>query len=194
MAGLIRVRSIGAARRRAGFAFSPDWTPIAGGQIDEAQFLAILKDQDLVVERSSGEEDWHPFQAVDVVIEALQDHVDYDLAHARPHDLAGSVDNQKFHDAQGAEGRTETGAPVSGAPDAKDGAGDVTAPSADPLGGAEPAAGDAQESREGTDEGTARDDAPAAGENQPEESLTPPVAAQHHDKPTGDKPKKGIMG
>ncbi len=199
MAGVIRIRSVGKSRRRAGLAFSREWSPLDGAQVNEAQLLAILEDKELELEFAASEQpgvdpEFVPYPHREEAIAVLREHIAYDIAHGRPHDmLAGREssgtdadqlggishdDFTKFQSALGAEDRMETGAPGSGASEAKDGTGtdDNAAPSADPQGGEPASAAGAQESREGTEDGATAQEAPPSEEKQPQDSLQPAVA------------------
>jgi hypothetical protein len=76
----------------AGITFGPRFRFIAAGEIDEAEALAIMKEPTLVVEVAiNGDpfEGWMPFPDRNAAIDALQEHVDYDIEHGRPHELLG---------------------------------------------------------------------------------------------------------
>lgn len=194
MAGLIRVRSIGDRRRRAGLAFSREWSSPDGTLINEAQFLAILEDDQLIIEFAADAEapEWKSYPGREEAIAVLRDHITYDIAHGRPHDkmIGREADSTEFQSAEGGEGRTAEDASSAGALEPKDGTGtdDFAAPSADPQGGEDAAAVSSQESREGTDDDAAAQDAASAGEKEPEESLQPPVAASEQEQAGDEAP------
>lgn len=199
MAGLIRVRALADRRRRAGLAFGPEWTELDGSQINEAQFLTILQDELLDLQlRRDADAEWESYPHRAQAIEVLSDHVAYDLEHGRAHDMlvAPAEEQTPFQSLEGAEDRTDDGAPASVASEAKAGAAEDQAPAADPVEGASPAAGEAQEAREGTDDAAAGQDGASDGEQQPAESSQPPVAVpdtsaqaepetEHTPKPAG---------
>lgn len=196
MAGLIRVRSPGGPRRRAGLSFGPEWQQLDGSEVNEAQFLAILEDAQLQLQKADDGEnpEWTNFPDGwrEAAIEALREHVAYDIEHGEPHRMM--VPAEEFQSAQGAEGRSDEGAPDFVAPEAKDEEAKASAiSSADPEGTASAAAAEAEESREGADDAAAGQGDASDEENQLEESSRPPVAAENtdaEDKPEG-APRRG---
>lgn len=72
----------------AGLTIGSTFLVIGDGEIDEAQLLALLRNQDLFVQAALAEPapGWVRFPYLEAAIEALQEHVDYDLANGRPHD------------------------------------------------------------------------------------------------------------
>ncbi|WP_034157919.1 hypothetical protein [Sphingomonas sp. ERG5] len=93
--GVLRVATFdGETVEVAGYRFGAEWFGFRDSDLDEGQLLAILKEQSLNVEAAlltgpSRFPDYVPFPGRAGAITALQAHVDYDLAHGRPHDRVG---------------------------------------------------------------------------------------------------------
>lgn len=89
----VAVKDGGAPREVAGFRFLTSFYPFAAGDLDEAQLLEMLKDDGLTVEvmqfADDEAKDWGDVPGREAVIAALQEHVDYDIAHGLPHDRVG---------------------------------------------------------------------------------------------------------
>lgn len=98
----------------AGITFGPQFRFIRVGEIDEAEALAILKEPTLIVEVAiNGDpfEGWMALPERAAAIDALQEHVDYDIEHGRAHDLLG-VSSAPEEDPQPTPTPTPTPAPT----------------------------------------------------------------------------------
>lgn len=188
MLGLLRIASARAPFRRAGLGWSAKGK--AGAievdvrDLDGERLLRLLQDPVLTI--SIGQEDGS-FTPCPVMP------ADFDADHAQMLiDALPSRGEQEFHEAQGAEGRSDAAAANFVAPEAKDD--EVKdASSADPLGTAPAAAAGVEESRESTDAGPVAAATPADGEKQPEQSSQAPVAAPNSTD-TGRTTGRGSRG
>lgn len=95
---ILRVGVLGSATIEVpGHVFSPgSVTEFRSGDLDEGQLLAMLKEPNLDIAGALSEgSGWIPFPGRENAIEALQGHIDYDLANGRPHDRV--VDRAEAH-------------------------------------------------------------------------------------------------
>lgn len=180
----IRVATRSAAsRRRAGRRFGPVAETVPVAQLDGEQLLAILRDQELLVERSADGADWMPvgWGEVDQLAEALGELASENLGEA--------LGIMKEYQG-GAGPSVDDGAAAAAAPDAGgEGGGVQVSPAAADTGATAPAsaAGAASELRGDTTASTSSDS--AAGESsEPEATPRPPVAEK---KPRPRRKAKG---
>jgi len=189
VAGLIRVRSLAATRRRAGLAFTRDPLVIGPESLGVGiaaliSLAAIVSDPALVVE-VSGEETPDVFteighndrQAIADLAISAELSADDELSRAAiEHIVEGLIGKMELQSPEEAEDKGDGAAASSPAPDAKAEAGVDAAPAAETPPASDASAADGEQSRAGVDASVA---APAAGADagkQPEDTQQPPVA------------------
>lgn len=191
MRRVLRIASARAPFRRAGLAWSAKGK--AGAievdvcDLDGERLVRLIREPVLRIEVGMGDGEFMPMPAIDPT---------FTVDHAQMLIDAERERRTEFQSAQGGEGRSGDAAADPGAPELKDE--EVKdASSADPEGTSPDAASGDEESREGTDAGSAAAAAPVDGEKQPESSPKAPVAAQEiaeggtaGDKPAGSRRRK----
>lgn len=189
MAGLIRVRSLAASRRRAGFAFTREPLVIGpeslGADIAALFALAsILGDPALVVERSD-EDDADLFLPVtederaaiiDMATAAELAANDEEAKAAIATIVEGLIGKQELQSPEGAEDDGDDAAASEPAAEAKADGGTDAAPAVETPPASDASAAPSEQSRAGADASEAAPAADATAGNQQEDTQQPPVA------------------